>query len=114
MINLARRKPKKRKKKQPKPRLSLDELYIIQSAFNTYFDAIDYDVPNYRDKALQAVIFNLHNRATTLSAKCFDDGIRFKLSPVEVNTIYYLRNDLKIGLHDVSDAVIYKLLEINN
>jgi hypothetical protein len=104
---------KKRTKKQPKPKLTIDELYIIQSAFNTYFDAIDYDVPNYRDKALQAVIFNLQNRATVLTTKQTSNGYRFKLSPVELNTIFYLRNDLKVGLHDVTDAAIYKLLTIN-
>lgn len=104
---------KKRTQKQPKPRLTLDELYIIQSAFNTYYDAIDYDVPNYRDRALQAVIFNLQNRATIIGANPNDKGIRFKLSQVEFNTIFYLRNDLKVGLHDVTDAAIYKLLTIN-
>lgn len=104
---------KKPSKKTKKPRLTLVDLFVIQSAFNTYFDAIDYDVPNFRDRALQAVIFNLQNRATILGAKPNDNGIRFKLSQVELNTIFYLRNDLKIGLHNVTDAAITKLLTIN-
>ena len=107
------RKPKKRTKKQPKPRLTIDELMIIQSAFNTYFDAIDYDITNHRDKALQAVIFNLQNRATVLTTKQTFNGYRFKLSAVEKQTILHLRNDLHIGLHNVTDAAITKLLIIN-
>lgn len=104
---------KKRTKKQPKQKLTLNELMIIQSAFNTYFEAIDFDITNHRDKALQAVIFNLQNRATVLTTKPVNNGYRFKLSPVEKQTILHLRNDLHVGLHHITDATITKLLTIN-
>ncbi|MES2379869.1 MAG: hypothetical protein V4538_02435 [Bacteroidota bacterium] len=104
---------KKHHKKPTKKRLSLSDLLILQSAFNTFFEEINFEEPTNQDKALQAVVFNLHNRAVMLSARPCYNGFNFKLTPVELYTIFYIRNDLKVMLEPTTEKAVGDLLEIN-